>query len=294
MAKTIKSISCPNCGSVDKKELGDNRFRCENCNTEYFLDDDYTHIVHHHKHYNESASTPDNLRKVIISVSASMVIFAVIYFVVIFTGIISTNTDINPANTFSNRVNLIDRELLLCKTKADKLLFVLVGVERSGTYDNHKDKMVAYFYDKDAKELKKQDINFTLNANVSGFPFDKHYMSNGDAYVIYNEKALFKVDAEQMEVLEMKDEFFNYPELAAGIAQIKQIYEQDGFKVLSQDGKSYAILPIINSLIPAEDIYKSKKRLPPSPSVKTCFKFGYSSGKSNIRKLFMYRQKLQT
>ncbi len=293
MAKTIKSISCPNCKSVDKKELGDNRFRCENCNTEYFLDDDYTHVVHHHKHYGETLSTGNYLRKVIISASVSIAVFIAVFFIVMFISRVSSNTDIGSASTYSNKIDLVDKELVLCKTKANKLLFVLVGIERSGSYPNYEDKLVAYFYDKDAKKIKKQDIDFSFNKNVTGFPFDKQYMSNGDAYIMYNEKSLFKVDVERMEVLEMKDDFFNHPELASGVAKIEKYYDQDGFKLLSQDGKSYAFLPIINKLIPSKEIYKNRVKLPPNPSVKTCFKFNTFDSNNRYR-LFMYKQKQQT
>ncbi len=293
MAKTIKSISCPNCKSIDKKELGNNRFRCENCNTEYFLDDDYTHIVHHHKHYGETLSTGNYLRKVIISASVSVAIFIVVFFIVMFIGKVSYNTDIGSASAYSNKVDFVDKELVLCKTKANKLLFVLVGIERSGSYPNYKDRLVAYFYDKDAKQLKKQDIEFSLNKNVTGFPFDRQYMSNGDAYIIYNEKALFKVDVEQMEVVELKDDFFNHPELASGVAKIEKFYDQDGFKLLSQDGKSYAFLPVINKLIPSKEIYKNEKKLPPNTVIKTCFKFNTFDSNNRYR-LFMYKQKQQT
>lgn len=40
MAKQIKTIKCPQCGSVRKTEIKPDYFRCDGCTTEYFLDND--------------------------------------------------------------------------------------------------------------------------------------------------------------------------------------------------------------------------------------------------------------
>ena len=49
MAKDIKAIQCPKCGSIFKQEVKPEFYRCENCGTEYYLDNDDTHIYHHHE-----------------------------------------------------------------------------------------------------------------------------------------------------------------------------------------------------------------------------------------------------
>jgi ribosomal protein S27AE len=40
MATEIKAIKCPQCGSTENTELEQNRFKCNKCGTEYFLDND--------------------------------------------------------------------------------------------------------------------------------------------------------------------------------------------------------------------------------------------------------------
>lgn len=44
MAKTIKAIECPKCGSVKKHTRPDGHFVCKNCHTEYLLDDNVQRI----------------------------------------------------------------------------------------------------------------------------------------------------------------------------------------------------------------------------------------------------------
>ncbi|MEO8255300.1 MAG: hypothetical protein ABI554_13045, partial [Flavobacterium sp.] len=55
MAKTIKAIICPNCGSNQKTEIKPDYFVCESCKTEYYLDSDDIHIIHTN---NTSYGTP--------------------------------------------------------------------------------------------------------------------------------------------------------------------------------------------------------------------------------------------
>ena len=55
MAKNIKAIKCPNCGSIKKLEIRTDYFRCLNCDTEYFLDDDDINININHSPYQGSS-----------------------------------------------------------------------------------------------------------------------------------------------------------------------------------------------------------------------------------------------
>ncbi|AMR28677.1 hypothetical protein A0257_17270 [Hymenobacter psoromatis] len=44
MAKQIVAIQCPKCGSTQKTEIRPDTFRCDNCGTEYYLDNDDINI----------------------------------------------------------------------------------------------------------------------------------------------------------------------------------------------------------------------------------------------------------
>lgn len=286
MAKSIKAIHCPRCGSADKKDLGNDRFQCTSCDTEYFLDDDYTHVVHHHKNYQQPV-IPQQNKKALLIIIPVFIILSTIFFFSIFS---STKSSKSNTESISEEKKLTDKKLVIAKTKDNKLLFTLIGVEITGSYPDYKEKLVAYFYDQNANEIKKQEINYNLS-KTTGFPFTQHYMSNGDVYIIYDNKTLFKVDADVMTVTELKSDWFNHPELASGIAKIEKMYDQDGFKVLTQEGKTFAIMPLTNQLIPANDIYNSAKIIPANATVKTCYAFTILP--LEIKKLLIYTQKQQ-
>ena len=49
MATKIKALKCPNCGSEKHIDLGNKRFLCKSCGTEFYIDDDDITInVNHH------------------------------------------------------------------------------------------------------------------------------------------------------------------------------------------------------------------------------------------------------
>ena len=59
MTKKIKPIKCPQCGSEKYDEIGEEKFRCRNCGTEFFLDNDDININVNH-HYNFDSGQADN------------------------------------------------------------------------------------------------------------------------------------------------------------------------------------------------------------------------------------------
>ena len=46
MAKRIKVIKCPQCGSTKAKELRTDHYQCKSCYTEFFIDSDDINILY--------------------------------------------------------------------------------------------------------------------------------------------------------------------------------------------------------------------------------------------------------
>ena len=85
MAKQIKVIKCPNCGSIEKSEIKPEHYRCDNCNTEYFLDSDDINVnVRYQNQNNTQVNYLDqsNIRSIIIIVACIVV-------VIVFSSLIS-------------------------------------------------------------------------------------------------------------------------------------------------------------------------------------------------------------
>ncbi len=287
MAKSIKAIQCPKCGSIDKLDLGDDKYVCQSCETEYFLDDDYTHVVHHHKSYDSPAPQPT----IEVGKYRNALVIAGVGFMILL-GALASMPSGQGGNTYTATraaSNERSQELLLTKTKDDQLRYVNLTLERKGSYPDFRHKLISYFYDENAKMLKKEDVDIDIGSST--FPSStQHYMSNGDAYIILDEKKLLKVLTDLNEIVEMRDTFFNkYAELASGVAKIEKKYDQDAFKVTSQEGKTYILLPLINKIIPATQEYKADEVIPPGATVHTLYKF---CGR-DLGILIKYKQKIK-
>ncbi len=254
MAKTIKVVKCPQCGSVHKKELRENSYLCESCNAEYFIDNDDITIIHKIED-NTVSNTGITAQKKGLFIAFGALIFFILSINIFVNK--KTSTDINnytTTNEKSSQVILDDKSDLLCKTQDDRLLRVTIGIEES----NNSKKIVVLFKDKSGKLLNKQELNFSVPKNVDSFPFRIKYFSNDKAYIVFNNKTIFEVFADKLEIQELKT---NLPELASGIASADVIYDQDGFKILCFNGKTYYFYPLINRVLQPDNFKEELRKL---------------------------------
>ncbi len=287
MAKNVKAIKCPQCGSVDKEALGDDRFLCQNCGTEYYLDDDYTHIVHHLD--TTAHSTPDTLESTKSKTSLKTIL--------ILTGVVTlliTLVNILPSKRNSDgsllSSDFLEEELLLTKNKKDQIIPVMVGIQKAENSGTNANTVVVKFYDEDFKLTKEQSLKVKFSKS-SGFLLETSYMTNGDAYILCGEKVLLRIDPDHLKLQEFESEYYSaYPELASGIAQIETKNNQDAFKILAQNGSSYLLLPILQKLISTEqEVQVERMQVPNAPPVTF-----YTFCDKNVGKLVSYVQKFET
>jgi hypothetical protein len=72
MAKNIKAIKCPHCGSIKITTLRPDYYKCDSCGTEFFLDSDDININHN---YNYPRNNQDQYKAI------RIVLFAIVGFV---------------------------------------------------------------------------------------------------------------------------------------------------------------------------------------------------------------------
>ena len=78
MAKNIKAIKCPNCGSVKKTEIKPDYFVCTSCDTEYFLDNDDINVNINHTPNPSAHVQPVDVKKSIPLIVGVFVILSII------------------------------------------------------------------------------------------------------------------------------------------------------------------------------------------------------------------------
>lgn len=260
MAKEIKVIQCPKCGSVDKTEIKPDHYKCNACATEYFLDSNDININHNIRYDNNNnkntaaAGTNPNVKKILV------LIFAGLFSISIFSRLFSTcskhrNTSeaYTAGEAGSGGSNEAEEYSLWHSAKrlyADKennaILFMVAQRDYRGGNSDAKTGVYASFTDAvTGKELKSRKLdNISIKGNLD---LATRQFENGDIYFIANKMLLFKIDKESHTVEDVTGNFAqNQPQLSSGIANIEFVYEHygDGFNILTNDGKMVYYYPI--------------------------------------------------
>lgn len=253
MAKQIKALKCPHCGSVKKQNVKEDHYICNHCGTEYFLDNDDINVNVRHQYDGRSSGLDPKSKKYIL-----LAVGGVLFFLFL-SGIIKTcsNERSSPSNGVysadapkkSEYVERIKDYLAFTayNTKSPMLLFVITrskdGFSRDGA------EYIARFYD----PLKEKIVS---DIPLPGWKDDFYLRSrvfNDGGYYICADKSnkVYKIDPAKNEVVDMTAVFFaDVPEFSSGIATLKftQDKEGDGFNIMTNDGKEYYYYPLVRKI----------------------------------------------
>ena len=288
MAKQIKAVKCPQCGSTDKTELKPDYFRCNNCNTEYFLDNE--DITIHHRHHQEGfdyapppvTHPPSKTAKRLVAV-----FLAVLIGIWTITFILQRLSSSSPAgNVFRQSAQEEEFDWFFNDKAAyispeEKPIEVVVG-ERMYMGNAHETKKGVYvaFYDlQSGKELKAAKIP-GISTDISGGKYTAVTFQNGDVYFIVEKTKIFKVNPASLALADVTQSLFaQHPELTSGIANAEAIYESDGegFNLIANDGVNYYYYPLQDRLYTKDQKSAAEESLDAEkPGEPTLVKFTFS------------------
>jgi len=302
MPKEIKAIECPKCGSTQKVEIRPEYFKCLNCNTEYFLDnDDIT--INHNINYKQSTppATPTAPKTlgVIIAVILLFVSLGIILPLIFGNNHSKSTVAELPIKIPDDAYRWSDREVIAFENQAGSLIIAIMGY-REYEDDDKKRETGNYiiFYDAlTGKELNKQRLTDLPQESLNNAAFSK--FQSGDIYAIGNKSILYKIDKVNTRLIKVPADFFSHhEELAAGIAQLEFIGSEwgDGLKLVTNDGKSRIFFPIADKVYTEKGTYAAEKELAiKTPGAKTRTYFLFSEKSDDFPdepiKLMMYTQK---
>lgn len=286
MAKQIKAIQCPNCGSVNKIEIKPDFYRCESCQTEYFLDNDDVNINYNHN-YNNSDSDSKKLKRpfVIIGFVFAFIILATILNSFFKSPINQSSTD----PTYSAPVIEKKKDDQSFYTRrhnnypflqpSSQKPFVIMLETRGYNNPKYKSKDGTYLdiYDPINKKLLSEENLNEKGLSSSDFKF--RTFSDGHIYMVNNKTTLFKFDKETLKIENIGNKFFEVNnELEIGVATLEFVNEErgDGLILLTNDGKKRYYYPLIQKLYTEEEFYKAYagfKTLLPNSKEKTIHVF---------------------
>ncbi|RZL44143.1 MAG: hypothetical protein EOP00_21125, partial [Pedobacter sp.] len=299
MAKEIKVIKCPNCGSVNKIELKPHFYKCSSCQTEYFLDDNDININYNHNFNSPSSINPKTL-KIIGIVIAS--IFAFFFLIGVITSLFKSKPSNDNYSSYSASTKTEEQidngyhasrytsyTFLVPSSKQPVVIF-LESRRYNSTTNEAKNGAYLAFYSPVKKELLAEE-KVSEDDSFSSSDIKFRTFSDGNIYIVNNKTAFLKLNKENFKTEDVGKKFFQAnTELQVGIATIEFVYDHngDGLVLLTNDGKKRYYYPLIQKLY-TEESYRNASRgfesLLPSATTKTSYTFSSESSEYPEEKL---------
>ncbi len=290
MAKQLKAIKCPQCGSTDKTELRTDQFRCNNCNTEYFLDNDDININHNIRYENPPAGTPPvpakNLKRIVpIILGVALLLFWVIPATIQSVFLSGGNTTPSQPRK-GEEFSWYSHEKGAFISPAGKPVEVIVG-QRSYSHrdgDSRKEVYLAFYDLETGEELKAAKMT-GVSIELFGTDYRMATFKNGDLYFIIAKSRIFKVNGAHLTATDVTQSMFaRHPEMTSGVANAEFLYDKygDGFNLIANDGINYYYYPAEDGLYNKEQKQAAENALEVvQPGEKTITKFTFSSKSSD-------------
>jgi hypothetical protein len=273
MAKDIKAIQCPKCGSTFKQEVKPDFYRCQNCGTEYYLDSDDKHIYHHEVRTPplQSSSPPVSPK-----LPLFIVIGAVIFMVVVYLTSMLLNpkkNTYNPTYTYKTPRSY-QSSFVYMNTATGDPVYLRMGVDYIDKGNNKSgQELHAQFNDVMTGKLLADRLMTDENMpNRCSLKF-KIYSSEM-IYAIGCDNRLLALDTRNNRLIDVTNSTFkDYPKLSAGVAKLEFDYKKPMINVMNNEGETFYYFPSLKKLVATEEesdiiwkeIYNNKRY----------FEFGY-------------------
>ncbi|MFY1045773.1 hypothetical protein [Chryseobacterium sp. GP-SGM7] len=252
MAKNIKAIKCPNCGSIKKTEIKADYFRCLNCDTEYFLDNDDINININQTPYQSSpqatVAKKNPTSAVIIAVLLVFTLFMVInYFN-------KSSTKAISAETEKVKYDYYGGDIVYQNSNTGKAVLLRLGRENIVGADNSVDYVNthAVFVDPVSKKQFQDNIVFERTRRLNDYQSTFKVFQDGTIYMTYPGEKLFTIDRKNDKLVDVTQSIFSkHPEMRSGIAKIK--LSDDYFDLMANDGNQYYYVPKVDLLTDKRD-----------------------------------------
>ncbi|MCB2409235.1 transposase [Hymenobacter lucidus] len=291
MAKAIKAIECPKCGSTQKAPVRLDVFRCESCGTEYFLDNDDINVNHTFRHFSPPLAPvmPPARRALLAGVALGLLglVWWLLFhqaappqpvFVVPPTVVAAAEAEEEPDKfTFSSQ------RALLYLSPTQKPVLLQVG-SRHYQRATSADSSYARFVDATTgTALKSVALPIAPGTSSPNYDFKQFASGSGELYLIVNKTAVYRVDKASYAIKEVTKALFQgQPELASGIATVEAGDDDYGdyFNLFTNDGRNLLFFPLIHKAYTQDGFYDAKhgfKTLLPRSPTRTAFIFSRKS-----------------
>lgn len=249
MAKQLKAIHCPKCGSGKKQLLEKEHYKCSNCETTYFLDNDDVNVL---INYTSNQKVKPNKNKNLALVA-----------LILGFGVIMFSTTLIPRS--KNTIDTSEKG----KRYREQTNFI-----NAYTASDHKTPILIFKINRDINNIEGRDteelyirlfdpikgniLSDYLVSDIESNPrVEIKRFSNGELFILVeNSKRIFKVNEQLNTVEDVTAGLLGaIPELSSGIAKLGFIHRSNnGFEVVSNIGNEYTYFPLVDKLYTKEDM----------------------------------------
>ena len=260
MAKTIRPIVCPQCGSPDKTTLGPDQFRCDACQTEYYLDtDDVTvNVRHQYAPPPPVARLPLSWgRLVAIGLCALVGVGAVVWLVLLIN---QSRQPYQAATPVTKPIFYLTHYVYADAARQPVYATIRTEGPRWGS-----DSVTLYadFFDPRTGKLRREQVLEPLAHRLDDHRYQWHTFPNGQVYLLGNQH-LYRVDGRTDQLTEVTNTLLaNYAPASSGVAQVEFDTSKEALQVLTNDGKTCYYLPTTNQIFSdGEAFYQAAAQAP--------------------------------
>lgn len=289
MAKKIKAIKCPQCGSTKQNQIDEEHFKCQNCETEYIIDSEDININHTYV-YDTNTAQPQNTK---IKGKVILALICIPFLIIILLNVFSSSNGTVSELVASNKYTFSNATVSQVFEDANgnfKLFIVGTIISENTRKYNQETKGELYWaiYDVATDKMEKLNVfdhiktvsnSIALNSQVSKF-------DDGNIYFIFNYSEAFLYDVKLNSLVNINDQLLNkIPKIKNGIAKIELNKDYDFLLITSNSGKIVQYFPSTNAQYEnswKDNYYPTKL---PNPSLIT----KYASSISNPNFIIKYQ-----
>ena len=293
MSIKIRPIKCPNCGSEKHDQLNEKLYRCKNCGTEYFLDDDdITVHVKHDFNYDGFTQPKREPKNSFSNTKRNFVVIGIVFLFLygamfLWDGNNKGKNRLFSSDLFSNdSISVVDQyNIIIPMMHKGRVCFFYI-TERNIDYKIDDDKTLAdgYYYGfVDAQTGKvladKLLISNEESKSLEMYSFDElklqHLPQADKWFCIVPEQFIYEVDPQTLTMSNVTNTIFAHKEaMSSGISSVNFIFRindghanslegGEGFEVSNNLAENYYYFPATDHLY-TEEAYNYAQKLPAS------------------------------
>ena len=252
MARDIKAIQSPKCGSTHKHQVKEDFFQCEYCGTEYYLDSDDKHIYHHHETVlpPRAPALPVNSKLPVYILLGAIAFIAAVYLIILQPKNKSVNAYVAykpPRSYYSSFV--------YTNTATGDPVYLRMGTDYidKGNNKSEQELHVQFNNVTDGKLLSDRVLTAdALRKDRCSLTFKTY--SADMIYAIGCNTVLLQLDTRNNRLTDVTQSTFkDFPKLSSGVAKLDFHYSKPMITVMNNEGESYYYFPAIKKLVATEE-----------------------------------------